>query len=224
MTGNERGTDSTGEAPSGRDPERGGGKPGRAISVSGLLMPIATVVLAAAIVGVLVGAIIDGGAVGATALAAAKDVAATYVRAPVLLLVSALLPLCLWAAVASSGRERIGGPDALPPVPVWAWACLVFCTGAAAGLVVWGVAEPLGHFRGNPHLPREQAETAAAIGPALRLTLFHWGLHPWAILTAAGLAVAIGATRSGIGTRPAAGLWPLAPRLAAGPADRKSVV
>jgi choline/glycine/proline betaine transport protein len=110
--------------------------------------------------------------------------------------------------VSPAGRRRIG--DAAPDSAGYlVWFCLVFSVGTLAGLLIWATAEPLYHLLGNPLLEKGQAETAAATAPALRLALFHWTLHPWAIFSVLGVALAWGAGRYGLPLRPSSALAPL---------------
>src|SRR5690606_15401465 len=56
------------------------------------------------------------------------------------------------------------------------------------GLVFFGVAEPVLHFL-QP--PTAEPETIAAAREAMRYSIFHWGLHAWAIYAVLGLALAL---------------------------------
>jgi BCCT family betaine/carnitine transporter len=57
------------------------------------------------------------------------------------------------------------------------------------GLMFFGVLEPVYHFQNPPlGVDPENVEAARAIGMAA--TIFHWGLHPWAIYAVVALGLA----------------------------------
>jgi choline/carnitine/betaine transport len=73
---------------------------------------------------------------------------------------------------------------------------MLFAAGMGIGLVFWGVAEPLYHLTGPPLDMAEPGSTEAArLG--LQFTVFHWGLHPWAMYAVMGMALAYGVFRKG---------------------------
>jgi choline-glycine betaine transporter len=63
-------------------------------------------------------------------------------------------------------------------------------------VIFWGVAEPLSHL---PTPPMDMAEAGSPEAGALGLqyTIFHWGLHPWALYGVVGLALAYATFRKG---------------------------
>lgn len=79
-------------------------------------------------------------------------------------------------------------------VPVWvsAWSS--------------GVAEPLSHYLRPPRSRGVPALTDAAANQAMALTVFHWGLHAWAIYVVVGLGMAYMTYRRGRPCR-CAGCW-----------------
>ncbi len=97
------------------------------------------------------------------------------------------LLFCLALLPTRLGRIRLGGPDARPEYSNWSWFAMLFAAGIGIGLLFFGVAEPVTHFR-NPPLGMEPAESLAVAG-----TLYHWGLHGWAIYAVAALALAFAA-------------------------------
>jgi choline/glycine/proline betaine transport protein len=76
---------------------------------------------------------------------------------------------------------------------------MLFSAGLASGLLYWAVAEPITHFQARPFLDRAgiAANSEAAIASALRVTIFHWGLHGWGLYVLGGLAIAIYSYRHG---------------------------
>ncbi|MCA1779835.1 MAG: BCCT family transporter [Xanthomonadaceae bacterium] len=98
---------------------------------------------------------------------------------------------CIALIVLPVGSIRLGGEDAVPDFSVGSWFAMLFAAGMGIGLMFWSVAEPVGYFTewfGTPlNIPgfTEESKTAA-----LGATMYHWGLHPWAIYGVVGLALA----------------------------------
>ena len=104
---------------------------------------------------------------------------------------------CLLLVVTPLGRIRLGGPDARPDYSAWSWFAMLFAAGIGIGLMFFGVAEPITHFR-NPPLGIDAADTAAAQRIAIASAIFHWGLHPWAMYAVVALALAFAAYNLGL--------------------------
>ena len=69
---------------------------------------------------------------------------------------------------------------------------MLFAAGIGIGLMFFGVAEPIDHFR-NPPIGVDAADTAAAQRMAIASAIFHWGVHPWAMFAVVALALAFAA-------------------------------
>lgn len=85
------------------------------------------------------------------------------------------------------GKIKLGKPDEKPEYNFLTWFAFLFTAGMGIGLVFWGVAEPIYHFF-DP--PTTEPESNLAAGEAMRYSIFHWGLHPWAIYSVVALALA----------------------------------
>ena len=96
---------------------------------------------------------------------------------------------CLFLVVSPYGNVRIGGPDAKPDYSYPGWLAMLFAAGMGIGLMFFGVLEPVYHFQ-NPPLGIEAGDTEAALTIGMAATIFHWGLHPWAIYAVVALALA----------------------------------
>ncbi|MGB0671392.1 MAG: BCCT family transporter [Rhodospirillales bacterium] len=96
---------------------------------------------------------------------------------------------CILLAVSPLGKIRIGGADARPDYSYSGWFAMLFAAGMGIGLMFFGVLEPVYHFQ-NPPLGVDAADTEAARSMAMAATIFHWGLHPWAIYAVVALALA----------------------------------
>jgi glycine betaine transporter len=113
-----------------------------------------------------------------------------------LALCSSFLILCGWLAFGPYGRIRLGPDDSRPEFSTASWLAMLFAGGMGAGLVFWGVAEPVSHFA---HPPGDvAASTAASARLAMVLTNLHWGLHAWSIYAVCALVLAYFIFRRGM--------------------------
>ncbi|MBD0300411.1 MAG: BCCT family transporter, partial [Nitrososphaera sp.] len=104
---------------------------------------------------------------------------------------------CLLLIVSPFGRVRIGGQDARPDFSYPSWFAMLFAAGMGIGLMFYGVLEPVNHML-TPPLGVNPANVAAAAEAGMAATIFHWGLHPWAIYAVVGLALAFSAYNRGL--------------------------
>jgi BCCT family betaine/carnitine transporter len=98
---------------------------------------------------------------------------------------------CLALIVLPVGSIRLGGDDARPDYSTLSWLSMLFAAGMGIGLMFWSVAEPVGYFTewfGSPL--NTPGGTDAARAAALGATMYHWGLHPWAIYGVVALSLA----------------------------------
>jgi glycine betaine transporter len=94
------------------------------------------------------------------------------------------------------GRIRLGRDDERPEHSRASWIAMMFSAGMGIGLMFYGVTEPVTHLMTPPEAGIA-AGTNAAADTAMSYTLFHWGLHPWAIYAVVGLALAYSSYRKG---------------------------
>ncbi len=94
---------------------------------------------------------------------------------------------CLVVAVSPLGKVRLGGADAKPEYSNLTWLAMLFASGVGIGLLFFGVSEPM-YYLANPPLGID-AGTAEAATVGISATVFHWGLHGWAIYGVVGLAL-----------------------------------
>ena len=106
---------------------------------------------------------------------------------------------CLLLVLHPVSRLRLGGRDAKPEFSRMAWFAMLFAAGMGTGLMFWGVAEPVAYYTdwsGTPlNAPPRTPEGATA---ALSATVFHYGLHPWAMYAVIGLSLAFFAYNKGL--------------------------
>ncbi len=96
---------------------------------------------------------------------------------------------CVILLVTPLGRIRLGGIDAKPEFSYGAWFGMLFAAGMGIGLMFFGVLEPFFHFF-NPPFGLEGGGEEGMRGMAMAATIFHWGLHPWAIYGVVAVSLA----------------------------------
>jgi betaine/carnitine transporter, BCCT family len=98
---------------------------------------------------------------------------------------------CLLLIVLPVGRIRLGGVDAKPEFSTLSWFAMLFAAGMGIGLMFWSVAEPAAYYTDWWGTPLNVAKgTPQAAELAMGATMFHWGLHPWAIYAVVALSLA----------------------------------
>ncbi|MED4127438.1 MULTISPECIES: glycine betaine uptake BCCT transporter [Shouchella] len=93
----------------------------------------------------------------------------------------------IYLIVSPFGSIRLGKPDEKPEYTYLTWFAFLFTAGMGIGLVFWGSAEPLSHYF-TPASADPATQQAAA--EAMRYSIFHWGIHPWAIYAVVALTLA----------------------------------
>lgn len=111
----------------------------------------------------------------------------------IMLSVSLLLILSIWLAFSSYGKIKLGKDNDEPEFSTVSWLTMLFAAGMGVGLLFWGTAEPLSHFK----IIRNHTDNFRAAEQALFITNFHWGLHAWAIYAVTGLTMAYFSFRKG---------------------------
>ncbi|WP_416138008.1 BCCT family transporter [Halomonas sp. HK25] len=107
--------------------------------------------------------------------------------------------LCLALIVLPLGRIRLGGQDARPEHSLVSWFSMLFAAGMGIGLMFWSVAEPVAYYTDWYGTPLNAAAgTPQGASAAMGATMFHWGLHPWAIYGVVGLSLAFFAYNRGL--------------------------
>lgn len=106
------------------------------------------------------------------------------------------LVFALALALSRYGTIKLGYDAERPQYGFFGWIAMLFAAGMGIGLLFWGVSEPLVHFLQPPPFIDAASPDAAAF--AMRYAFFHWGIHPWAIYSIVGLAVAYFSFRRGM--------------------------
>lgn len=103
--------------------------------------------------------------------------------------VTSWVAFLLWVAISRYGAIRLGGNDAKPAYGNISWFTMLFAGGIGTVLMFWGVAEPISHFS-NPPRPDVVPFSVEAADDAMSFSIYHLGLHTWAIFAMPGLAFA----------------------------------
>ncbi|MDA9556541.1 BCCT family transporter [Vibrio sp.] len=121
--------------------------------------------------------------------------------------------ICLGLIISPLGKVRIGGTEATPDYSYVGWFSMLFAAGMGIGLVFYGVSEPMSHFSsslggisvGEDGLRTDWAPLGGAAGDveaaaklSMAATIFHWGLHPWAMYSIIALGLAIFSFNKGL--------------------------
>ncbi|RKS28344.1 choline/carnitine/betaine transport [Pseudomonas sp. WPR_5_2] len=121
-------------------------------------------------------------------------------------LISGVLGVLLYISISRFGNLKLGAEHDRPEFSFASWIAMLFSAGMGIGLIFWSVAEPMLHYADNPFSKGLTDESATL---AMRITLFHWGLHPWAIFSMIGLSLAYFAYRKGLPLALRSLLYPL---------------
>ena len=124
---------------------------------------------------------------------------------------SAFVLFSIYLAVSRFGDIPLGKDGEKPEFRTVSWIAMMFSAGMGIGLMFFGVAEPLAHYVTPP------PGTDGGVGTAMATTMFHWGLHPWAMYAVVGLAIAYGSYRRGRKQLFSSAFIPLLGRKAEGP-------
>jgi BCCT family betaine/carnitine transporter len=120
--------------------------------------------------------------------------------------------VCLGLAISPLGKVRLGGTEAKPDYSYLGWFSMLFAAGMGIGLMFYGVSEPLSHFGSamggtsmEDGVRTDWAPLGAAAGDAdaarrlaMAATIYHWGLHPWAIYAILALGLALFSFNKGL--------------------------
>lgn len=140
-------------------------------------------------------------AAGAALAGIATNLGWFYILAATFFLVFVLALL-----ISRFGRIRLGPDDSRPEFGTLPWFAMLFTAGMGIGLVFYGVNEPVYQAVNAPGTDGGPMTSALE---GMNFTLFHWGLHPWAIYIVLGMALGYFSFRRRLPLRPAAALYPL---------------
>ena len=99
---------------------------------------------------------------------------------------SVFLGFLVILSVSNLGNIKLGNDEEEPEFGFLSWLAMLFAAGMGVGLMFFGVAEPLTHYLSD--ITTGSAEHKQQ--EALLHTLFHWGIHAWAVYGTIALALA----------------------------------
>ncbi|KII17898.1 BCCT family transporter [Phaeobacter sp. S60] len=120
---------------------------------------------------------------------------------------------CFFLIVSPWGKVRLGGADAAPDYTYTGWFAMLFAAGMGIGLMFYGVSEPMSHYStsfGGVSMGENGARTdwaplggaagdsAESVRLGMAATIYHWGLHPWAIYAIVALSLALFSFNKGL--------------------------
>ncbi|KZK85625.1 Glycine betaine transporter OpuD [Pseudovibrio sp. Ad46] len=124
-------------------------------------------------------------------------------------LVSFFLFLAFAMTMSRYGNIRLGKDDEKPEYSFFSWFSMLFGAGIGIGILFWSIAEPIYHFQSNPFIAEGQESSVEAAQIAMRISIFHWGLHGWALFALSGLGLAYFHYRKGLPLSVRSGLYPI---------------
>lgn len=124
--------------------------------------------------------------------------------------VTIIAVVTLALAVSPFGRVTLGEDGEQPEFNRFSWFAMLFSAGVGTGILFYSVAEPIFHLQANPFMRLAGVEplTAEAAIIAQRITLFHWGLHGWAVYSMVGLCLGYFSFRKGLPLTVRSALYP----------------
>ena len=111
-----------------------------------------------------------------------------------MLAVNFFVIFCIVLAFSRFGSLKMGKPDEKPEFSTMSWFAMLFGAGHGVGMVFYGVAEPLINYIVRPFGATDSAQAAE---DALRASIIHWGLHPWAVYAVIAMCLAYFQFRKG---------------------------
>lgn len=99
-----------------------------------------------------------------------------------------LVVFLIGLAISKYGAIRLGEEGEKPQFSFFTWIGMLFSAGFGAGLVFWGIAEPMSHFFNTPFSSIE-GETRNAARVAMGYSFFHWGVSQWSVFAIVGLVI-----------------------------------
>ncbi|TVR48653.1 MAG: BCCT family transporter [Planctomycetota bacterium] len=122
------------------------------------------------------------------------------------LAVAGFLTFTVIIAFSGMGAIKLGPDHSSPDYTYKSWFAMLFSAGMGIGLMFFGVAEPVMHYMSPP---TGEAETVDAARTAMRVTMFHWGMHAWAIYAVVALSLAYFAFRHNLPLTIRSAFYPL---------------
>ncbi|KNC85256.1 hypothetical protein SARC_02552 [Sphaeroforma arctica JP610] len=128
-----------------------------------------------------------------------------------ILCVAVTILILVYIAASSYGEIKLGQDDSEPEFSMGSWIAMLFSAGVGVGMVFYGSGEPLFN---TVYPPVEYYGGAAQW--AVATTVFHWGVHGWAIYCGLALPLAYFSHRLKLPLTLRSSMYPLLGRYTAG--------
>ncbi len=129
---------------------------------------------------------------------AAKNFIANEFGGFYIYLMSIILILAILLSISPAHDIKLGKDDDTPEFNLFQWFSMLFGAGLGIGILFWSIAEPMTHMQSNPFISESEQLTEIGAQVGMRLSLFHWGFHGWAIYVVLGMALAYSSFRRGL--------------------------
>jgi choline/glycine/proline betaine transport protein len=139
----------------------------------------------------------------------ARDFIASNLSWYYIALMNFYLVFALLLVFSKYGKIRLGADSDKPEFSYFAWFSMLFGAGIGIGILFWSIAEPISYFQSNPFISDTQIMTAEAAQVAMRVAIFHWGLHGWALYAVLGMTFAYFTYRKGLPLSIRSALYPI---------------
>ncbi|MDB2547870.1 BCCT family transporter, partial [Porticoccaceae bacterium] len=124
-------------------------------------------------------------------------------------LMNLFLLLAIGLVCSKYGKIRLGKDSDRPEFSYFAWFSMLFGAGIGIGILFWSIAEPIYYLQANPFITEAEAMGPEAAQVAMRITIFHWGLHGWALYAVVGICFAYFSYRKGLPLSIRSALYPI---------------
>jgi choline/glycine/proline betaine transport protein len=139
----------------------------------------------------------------------AKDFIASNLNWYYIGLMNFYLIFALLLVFSKYGKICLGKNSDKPEFTYFAWFSMLFGAGIGIGILFWSIAEPIYYLQSNPFISDAQSMTAEAAQIAMRVAIFHWGLHGWALYAILGMTFAYFSYRKGLPLSIRSALYPI---------------
>ena len=140
---------------------------------------------------------------------AARDFIAAELSWYYISLMNVFLLLAIGLVFSKYGKIRLGKDSETPEFSNFAWFSMLFGAGIGIGILFWSIAEPIYYLQANQFITESQAMGPQAAQVAMRITIFHWGLHGWALYAMLGMCFAYFSFRKDLPLSIRSALYPI---------------
>lgn len=106
-----------------------------------------------------------------------------------IVIICSLVLLYFFIACSRFGKLKLGQKDDVKEFSDFSWFAMLLSCGIGMGFLFWGIAEPMTHFMvASPHNPYPVGDPAG-YASAMKIAIFHWGIHGWVGYMALGVPI-----------------------------------